>query len=80
LVRLARCPGILEGGKTHLVTHTEILRIPEPLNEGRDTRDGITYDSLWIHAKRHYSLAGIAADWRARMDKELRNALADNAV
>jgi hypothetical protein len=53
---------------------------PGALNEGRDTRDGITYDSLWIHAKRHYSLAGIAAYWRARMDKELRNALADNAV
>ena len=29
----------------------------------------------WVHAKRHYDLAGIAAYWRARMDKELRNAL-----
>jgi hypothetical protein len=62
-------------GKTHLVTYADILRDLEPLNAGRGKRDRITYDSLWIHAKRHYDLAGIAAYWRSRMDKELRNAL-----
>ena len=39
------------------------------------TSSRITYDTLWVHAKRHYDLAGIAAYWRARMCKELRNAL-----
>ena len=40
------------------ITYADILRDLEPLNEGRDKRDRITYDSLWIHAKRHYDLAG----------------------
>ena len=62
-------PIILGRGKTHLVSYADILRDLEPLNEGRDKRDRITYDSLWIHAKRHYDLAGIAAYWRARMHK-----------
>jgi hypothetical protein len=69
-------PVILEGGnKRRRITYTDILGMLEPLHEGRDKRDVITYNSLWIHAKRHYDLAGIAAYWRARMDKELRNAL-----
>ena len=39
------------------------------------TSSRITYDTLWVHAKRHYDLAGIAVYWRVRMYKELRNAL-----
>jgi hypothetical protein len=62
-------------GKTHVVTYTDILRDLEPLNEGRDKRDRITYSSLWVHAKRHYDLAGVTAYWRARMHEELMNAL-----
>ena len=62
-------------GKSHKVTYADILRVLEPLNEGRDKGDRITYDSLWIHAKRHYDLAGIAAYWSARIYKDLRNAL-----
>jgi hypothetical protein len=62
-------------GKTHVVTYADILRDLEPLNEGRDKRDRITYDSLWVHAKRHYDLDGMEAYWTARMDKELRNAM-----
>ena len=62
-------------GKTHLVTYADILRDLEPLNKGRDKRDRITYDSLWVHAKRHYDDAAITAYWRARMHKELMNAL-----
>jgi hypothetical protein len=68
-------PIILGRGKTHVVTYADILRDLEPLNEARDKRGRITYDSLWVHAKRHYDLAGITAYWTARMDKELRNAL-----
>ena len=68
-------PIILGRGKTHVVTYADILRDLEPLNEGRDKRDRITYDSLWVHAKRHYDLAGVTAYWRARMHKELMNAL-----
>jgi hypothetical protein len=68
-------PIILGRGKTHVVTYADILRDLEPLNEHRDKRDRITYDSLWVHAKRHYDLAGLTAYGRARMNKELRNAL-----
>ena len=68
-------PIILARGKTHVVTYADILRDLEPLNEGRDKTDRITYDSLWLHAKRHYDLAGITAYRRARMHKELMKAL-----
>ena len=68
-------PIILGRGKIHRVTLTEILRTLEPLNEGRDKRDRITYDSLWMHAKRHYDDAAVTAYWRARMHKQLMNAL-----
>jgi hypothetical protein len=75
-----RFPVFLEGGKTHRITYTEILRALEPINDGRDKRDRITYDSLWVHAKRHYDLAGIAAYWTTRVNKELRNALRGRPV
>jgi hypothetical protein len=70
-------PIILGRGKTHRITYADILRA---LNEGRDKRERISYDSLWIHAKRHYDLAGIVAYWSARMDKELRKALGGQRV
>ena len=73
-------PVSLGRGKTRLVTYADILRDLEPFNEGRDKRDRITYDSLWIHAKRHYEIAGIAAYWSARINKELRTALGKNRV
>ena len=44
----------------------------EPINEGRDKWDRITYDSLWIHFQGHYSLAGITAYWGAQMSKEFK--------
>jgi hypothetical protein len=68
-------PIILGRGKTHVVTDADILRDLEPLNKGRDERDRITYDSLRVHAKRHYDNAAITAYWRARMHRELINAL-----
>jgi hypothetical protein len=73
-------PVVLEDGRFHQITYADILRALEPINESRDKRDRITYDSLWVHAQRHYELAGIAAYWRSWMDKEVRNALADKAV
>ena len=57
-------PIFLGLGRTHLVTYADILRGLEPLNEGRDERDRITYASLWVHARRHYDLAGLTAPWR----------------
>jgi hypothetical protein len=40
-------PVILEGGnKRRRITYTDILGMLEPLNEGRDKRDVITYNSL----------------------------------
>ncbi len=72
---------ILEGGnKRDRINYTDILGMLKPLNEGRDKRDRITYDSLWVHAKRHYDLAGIVAYWQTRLDRELRNALSHKAV
>jgi hypothetical protein len=68
-------PTILGRGKTHVVTYADILRDVEPLNEGRDDNDRITYDSLWVHAKRHYDDAAVTAYWRAQMHKELTKAL-----
>ena len=68
-------PIILDRGKTHRITLTEILRDLAPLNEGRDKRHRITYDSLWVHAKRHYDLAGTAAYWRTQMYKKFKKAL-----
>ena len=61
----------------------KILRNLEPLNEGRDERHRITYDSLWVHAKRHYDLAGIVAYRGYRMSKEFmefKKTLRGNAV
>ncbi len=68
-------PIIVGRGKIHRITLTEILRDLEPLNESRDTRRPITYDSLWVHAKRHYDLAGTAAYRRTRMSKEFKEFL-----
>jgi hypothetical protein len=68
-------PIILGRGKTHVVTYADILRDLESLNEGRDKKDRITCDSLRVHAKRHYDDAAVTAYWRARMHKELMNAL-----
>ena len=73
-------PVFLEGGKTRrMITYAKILRILEPINEGRDDRDRITYDSLWVHAKRHYDLNGVQAYWRSwfprEIHRQLRNAL-----
>ena len=73
-------PVILGRGTTHLVTYADILRELEPLNEGRDKRHRISYESLWIHFQRHYGLAGRVAYWRTRMDKELRKPWGDNGV
>ena len=73
-------PVILGRGKTHRITLTEILRDLAPLNEGRDKRDQISYDSLWVHAKRHYGLAGTVVYGSTQMSREFRNALAGNGV
>lgn len=64
-----------EGGKRHRITYAEILRTLEPLNEGREARDRITFDSFWIHARRHHDLDGIVDYWRAWFYRELRKAM-----
>ena len=69
-------PVVLQGGsKHHRITYADILRDLEQLNEGRDERDRITYDSLWVHAKRHCDPEALAGYWSARMPTELRKAL-----
>ena len=54
LLDLRGIPIILGRGKIHRITLTDILRDLAPLNEGRDDRHRITYDSLWNHSQRHY--------------------------
>jgi hypothetical protein len=76
LLDLRGAPAIVVGGnKGRRITYTDILGWLEPLNEGRDEHDRITYSSLWIHAKRHHDFEGIAAYWESQMVKELRHAL-----
>jgi hypothetical protein len=45
--------------KFHVITYADVLRDLEPLNARRPLKDRITYDSLWVHAKRHYDLKGL---------------------
>jgi len=68
----AGVPIKLGRSKIHRITLTEILRDLAPFNEDRDERHRITYDSLWVHAKRQYDLAGITAYWRIRTQKEFK--------
>jgi hypothetical protein len=59
---------------------TQILRELEPLNKGRGTRDRITYNTLWVHAKRHYDTDAIVSYWTARMDKQIRTVFGEWGV
>lgn len=68
-------PILLEGGTTHRITLNDIALAVEPLNQGCDPRDRLTYSSLWVHTRRHHDVEGVAGYWCARMYKELRNAL-----
>jgi hypothetical protein len=68
-------PVPLESGKMDLITYADILRAVEPINGGWDP---ITYHNVRVHAKRHYDLAGIAAYWSRRTEKEVRNFLKDS--
>ena len=65
------------GGKTHRITLADILRDLESFNEGRDPRDRITYNCLWIHTKRHYRVVWTSDDFRAWMTQERRKALVE---
>ena len=40
-------PSFWRARKTQWITYTDILRTLEPINEGCDKRDRVTYDSLW---------------------------------
>lgn len=62
-------------GRMRHVTYTDALRALEPLNDGRDERDRITYDSLWVHAKRHYDIDGVMAYWSTHLMPEFRKNL-----
>jgi hypothetical protein len=70
-----RVSTILGPGNGPVDTYADILRELEPVNKGRDKKNRITYSSLWVHAKRHYELAGITDYWEARLDKEMKDVL-----
>jgi hypothetical protein len=73
-------PVIKRRGKFSEFTYADVLRSLEPLNQTRDKRDRITYNSLWNHANRHYGLAGIATYWRGQVVRDVVNALRENEV
>jgi hypothetical protein len=58
-----------------VVTYADILRDLEPLNGCRATKDRITYNSLWNHAKRHYDLDGLLDHWGRRVEKKFEDIL-----
>ncbi len=58
LLDLRGIPIFLGRGRFHRITLTDIMRDLAPLNEGRDDRHRITYESLWNHSQRHYGLSG----------------------
>lgn len=68
-------PIILGPNKVHRVTYADILRDIEPLNTGRAKKDRITYNSIWVHAKRHYDLEGLVDHWSAKVEKEMEDTL-----
>ena len=79
LLDLRGAPAIVVGGnKGRRITYTDILGWLELLDEGRDKGVRITYDSLWVHAKRHHDIDGVVAHWAARMPRELRKALRES--
>lgn len=65
LLKWVGVPIPLGRGKFHRVTYTRILRDLEPLNEGREAKERITYASLWVHAKRHVDVVWTSADFIA---------------
>src|SRR5262245_38348089 len=71
-------PVPLKGGRMHRVSYADVLRALEPFNGFCGDWERITYNNLWVHAKRHYDIAGIAAYWSRRTEKEVRNFLKDN--
>jgi hypothetical protein len=73
-------PIFLSRRKFRRITLTEILRDLEPLNEGRDERHRISYDSLWVHAKRHYDPFGTPAYRSTRISVRLKNVLAGDGL
>jgi len=73
-------PLFQKGAKTHRVTYADIIRNLEPLNKTRAKKDRITYDCLWVHAKRHYDVVGTAAHFKAQVDKMLKAAFGSSKV
>jgi hypothetical protein len=71
-------PVPLAGGKMHRITYADVLRALEPFSVICADWERLTYNNVWIHAQRHYDIAGIAAYWTRRTGKEVRNFLKDN--
>ena len=80
LLKWRGVPIPLGRGKFHRVTYTNILRDLEPLNEGRDAKNRITYASLWVHAKRHVDVVWTSADFRAWIIGELGKPIEEDGV
>jgi hypothetical protein len=70
-------PVPLAGGKMHRITYADVFRALEPFSVICADWERLTYNNVWLHAQRHHGLAGIAAYWSRRTEKEVRNFLKD---
>lgn len=76
LLRWRGTPIINADGLVHVVNYSDILRSLEPHNRTLVARERITYDSLWVHSKRHYDNCSASISWRAHWDEVLKEAFA----
>lgn len=67
-------------GKFGVITYMEILGALDPVNQGREPRNQITYDCLWVHAKRHHDVTAVGAYLTAHIVEEFVKALGSSKV
>lgn len=80
LLKWVGVPIPIRRGRTHRVTYTNILRNLEPMNEGRDAKDRITYASLWVHAQRHVDVVWTSGDFRAWVVDQFGKSIGEDGV
>lgn len=68
------------GRKCHVFSYADIMRALEPINAQRDEWEQVSYDSLRVHANRHYDFHAVAAYHLAQMLKELTKPLGNSKV
>jgi hypothetical protein len=67
-------------GRFSVITYADILRSLDSVNEDRGQKDRITYDCLWVHARRHHDVAAVGAYLSAHMVEMFVKALGSSKV